>query len=206
MTQINRLNSVFDPSNGISFSEAVENDGFVLTPLLYFGPIFSMVIICLALLLLLLVKEGKKQQLSKAIRYISGFQPVVVSSAEMNGTESRVSPVEFKAVLSLTIQQSADKALVGQKFDFARSSVRLGCSAKNDVFSLKDFGDNGNQTVIQYRDGQFDIRQEGTQTNPQNKSVLPLCVYVNDHPVAGEVAIEHGDLIRIGKTLEIRLE
>jgi hypothetical protein len=206
MTQINHLNSVFDPKHGIAFIETVENDGFVLTPLLYFGPILSMVIICLALLIILLIKEGKKQQLAKALHSISSFQPVVISSVDMDDSESRLSPVEYKTVFSLTIQRSADRTLVGQKFDFAKSSVCLGCSAVNDVFSLKDFGDNGNQTVIQYRNGQFVLRQESYQTDTQIRSVSSSYLYVNDHPVDSEVTIEHGDLIRIGKTFEFRFE
>jgi len=60
--------------------------------------------------------------------------------------------------------------------------------------------------VIQYRNGQFVLRQESYQTDTQIRSVSSSYLYVNDHPVDSEVTIEHGDLIRIGKTFEFRFE
>jgi hypothetical protein len=206
MALANNVNPVSAQGLVIEHAKAEPIDRFVLTPLLYFGPIVFVVVGSLAVILALSIKEGKRQQFSRSVRLLSGATPMAISSAAMGEQLLDRSGSEFKPIFSVTILQSSDRSLVGQRFDLPKQTAHLGSSAWMDIFSPKDAGLNENHAVIETRDGQFILRRGNSTDGSPAEVVKNAPLFVNDQPVIGETTIDHGDTIRIGKTLAIRLD
>lgn len=180
--------------------------GFILTPLLYFGPIVSLVLVSLVLLVILSINVRKKHQLSRALRFVSSNSPTVITSSQASNLNRDPQPVENKAVFSLLVIQSVDKVLIGQRFDFCKGSVYLGSSSMNDFFSSKDLGTKKGHAVITFCDGNYFLIDGKPQADLAGQLNTPTDIYLNDRPVSGETLINHGDLIRLGATLLLCFE
>ena len=110
------------------------------------------------------------------------------------------------ALAILTVEKSDDLGLVGQRIEIHRPLTALGRSADNDIIFAKDSPVSRMHAEIREHDGQLWFSPLIAMDNTGVPKLPTFGTFVNDQPVNSSVALHDGDLIRLGKRVDLRVE
>ena len=110
------------------------------------------------------------------------------------------------ALAILTVEKSDDLKLVGQRIEIHKPHTALGRSADNDITFAKDSPVSRTHAEIREHDGQLWFSPLITVDNTGVPKLPTFGTFVNDQPVNSAVALHDGDLIRLGKRVDLRVE
>ena len=112
----------------------------------------------------------------------------------------------INALGMLTVENSDDPALIGQRFEISKPLTTLGRKADNDIFFPKDTPVSRYHAKIEERDsGLFLSEVESTGKDGSLKTPT-FGTYLNDEALTDPVLLESNDEIRIGKRVRLRFE
>jgi VWFA-related protein len=132
-------------------------------------------------------------------------QPV----SESHYTESRtldaiVTGSDTRAVF--IVKESDDTGLISKRLLMNQEMVRLGRGGDNDLSFPKDSPVSRRHAVIEERQGKFYLREVLAKDSSGAEKSPVYGTFVNGRQINGEVALQDGDQIRLGKRLVVELE
>ncbi len=112
------------------------------------------------------------------------------------------------ALAMLTVTASDDPAMIGQRFEITQRRVTLGRKADNDIIFPKDSPVSRHHAVIEERNGGLFLREvEETDEKTGALKRPTYGTFVDDREAAGgEVLLENGSEIRLGKRVRLKFE
>jgi len=175
------------------------------TAIIAIGAILVVVAIVLAVVLVAASKRRKKEkERDKEWATVVGGEGVPEVSTDDRTVDS-FTPSE-NALAVLTILESDDAALKGQRIEITKSVTALGRKADNDVIFPKDSPVSRHHAVIEERNGKMYL-SEVLSTDESGAGKRPAYgTFVNGRQVEEITLLNDGDEIRLGKRVRIRFE
>lgn len=107
----------------------------------------------------------------------------------------------------LTVIQSDDPAMVGQRFEVLKSPTTLGRSADNDINFPKDSPVSRHHATIEEKKGGLFLSQVGSVDSSGQTKLPTYGTFVNEIETGTDpVLLQSGDEIRLGKRVRLRFE
>ena len=111
------------------------------------------------------------------------------------------------ALGALVILQSDDPSMLNQRIDINHPVTHLGRKADNEVIFAKDSPVSRRHAVIEARDGSFFLAEIHTEDEHTGQPKRPAYgTFVNGVQVQGQVILQDGDEIILGRRLRMRFE
>jgi hypothetical protein len=161
--------------------------------------------VCLVLMVVLIVRENKKRYPARPGQQFGAISPSGSFQAVIDQARDPASAV-MNPISSITVLQSDDLSMIGQKFDITDQICRLGRAADNEVFFPREVSISNHHCIIEHRAGQF-VLSEVMGIVGDGGGRKPLGgTFVNEHLILSPTVIKNGDMIRLGNKLVFRFE
>jgi VWFA-related protein len=106
----------------------------------------------------------------------------------------------------LTVENSDDPALIGQRFEINKSLTTLGRSADNDILFPKDAPVSRHHAKIEERNGGLFLSEVESTGKDGSLKTPTFGTYLNDEALNDPILLASNDEIRIGKRVRLRFE
>ncbi len=175
------------------------------TMIIAIAAILVVVVVVVVFVLIAASKRRKREkERDKEWATVVGGEGVPEVSME-DRTIDAFTPSE-NALAVLTILESDDAALKGQRIEITKSVTALGRKADNDVIFPKDSPVSRHHAVIEERNGKMYL-SEVLSTDESGAGKRPAYgTFVNGRQVEEITLLNDGDEIRLGKRVRIRFE
>ncbi len=106
----------------------------------------------------------------------------------------------------LTVLSSDDAMMVGSEYQLTKSPTTIGRSVSCDIALPKDSAVSRTHLEIINKDGKVMAREVLKVLNDGSKQAPTYGTYVNDRKIAGDLALNTGDEISLGRRTKLRYE
>jgi len=106
----------------------------------------------------------------------------------------------------LTVENSDDPSLIGQRFEITKPLTTLGRSADNDILFPKDSPVSRYHAKIEERNGGLFFSEVESTGKDGSLKTPTFGTYLNDEQLTDPILLESNDEIRIGKRVRLRFE
>lgn len=173
--------------------------------IMLYGGIAIVVILAGAIYFIFANKNRKKENSTdKEYPYEIGNKPIHENS--MNELTMDGFVLSENALGAVTVMQSDDPAMLGQRFEISEQTTRLGRAADNDILFPKDGAVSRHHAILENRNGQLIFSEMVSIAGDGSTKTPTYGTFVNDQKVVDSVPLKNGDLIRLGKRLVLRFE
>ena len=159
-----------------------------------------------SIVLLALRARKRKTEGAKDARWqdaVAGPPPVPVKMNDMTMDGFALSANAFGA---LTVMQSDDPSMLGQRFEISDESTHLGRAADNEILFPKDGAVSRHHAIIENRNGQLLLTEMVSVDGDGSTKTPTFGTFVNEKKVTDPTPLMNGDTIRLGKRLILRFE
>ena len=106
----------------------------------------------------------------------------------------------------LTVENSDDPSLIGQRFEITKATTTLGRSADNDILFPKDSPVSRNHAKIEERSGGLFLSEVESTGKDGSLKTPTFGTFLNDEQLTDPILLESNDEIRVGKRVRLRFE
>ncbi|MBT7188899.1 MAG: VWA domain-containing protein [Anaerolineae bacterium] len=110
------------------------------------------------------------------------------------------------ALAMLTVENSDDPSLIGQRFEITKALITLGRSADNDILFPKDSPVSRYHAKIEERDGGLFLSEVESTGKDGSLKTPTFGTFLNDEQLSDPILLESNDEIRLGKRVRLRFE
>ena len=106
----------------------------------------------------------------------------------------------------LTVLQSDDPAVIGQRFEIVEDATRLGRAGDNEILFPKDSPVSRHHAIIENRNGLLILSEMVSSSGDGSVKSPTFGTYINDIKLTHPTALQNGDQIKLGKRVIMRFE
>lgn len=181
-----------------------ETEGFPITTLIIIGIAVLTILVVVVLILKRLTSKPplpEKEPMKYWDTLVGG--EISMQASEFEGNSILVNDTVSTTLGSLTVLETSDQAMVGQRIEITKSSTNLGRKADNDIIFPKDATVSRHHAVIDHRNGSLFLSEIRSIDDKGEVKGSSFGIFVNDQQLLAPMPLKKGDVIRLGKRVRL---
>jgi VWFA-related protein len=190
---------------GSAENNLIPTDGLWANYYLYGGILAALLAVAVIVLITLKSRKGKKEKQRDKLWHDMVVSPPSTKN-QMNEMTMDGFVLSANALGALTVLQSDDPAMIGQRFEITEDATRLGRAADNEILFPKDSPVSRHHAIIENRNGQLTLSEMVSAGGDGSVKSPTFGTYINDVRLTRPTVLQNGDQIKLGKRVLLRFE